>query len=568
MIMSFALSTLSFDQLATFKRTMSASEQSALLATAVGTPALEPFEFPSGRHPLAAVALTIEKIKSGRLSLFDARATLIQLDEVSRRLFQDTELTLIDNPSPLVLLGGLVEEMLQGNRSMDKGAVLSAFNLLGPPLRNALAGRIYEFSKDPLKGNCDRWGEIHASDDLICLKSAIFALKDALFESTWRKVEQYAHGRLSSLARERQIRVFGEIYRIERPVTTDPDWGENNATANLPRLITALHLCGEIEGGPKAVGRYDRSWESYTNQPSRIFDCPGKKLRQGEISFINGMGAHSQDVINGSERFRDLFLEGYASRCVYASTYGDRDLLSCLYGQQHIALPQSRMLVQNWGEFFAHSDPEENFLQLCTSRGAIDVESALHQLPDYLRRRIYVIAIAPGYIIENTSCRGAFNFVIPQDLVPTLAPNAHLLGEGRPEVIVLEPHRTGEDPHNAFGSSYVEAIKPLVAGFVRSNTMDAPSFVRTGITVRFQTGPNEKLFIRGSGPYMSWNQGIALQKSGMDLWSFETRGNFQNFEYKILLDDLRWEQGSNHTAECGRREEIVPQFNRESQSSI
>ncbi|MBS0653808.1 MAG: hypothetical protein JSR39_09850, partial [Verrucomicrobia bacterium] len=128
-------------------------------------------------------------------------------------------------------------------------------------------------------------------------------------------------------------------------------------------------------------------------------------------------------------------------------------------------------LVQNWSEFFARSNPDEKFLQLCTSRGAIDVHAALQQLPEHLQKRIYVIAIAPGHIIENTSCLRAFNIIILDDAVPHLAVNSELIGSDRPEVIVVNRHADGKHPHDAMGSSYLEAVRPLVNQYIRTNNI-------------------------------------------------------------------------------------------------
>ncbi|MBS0654082.1 MAG: DUF687 family protein, partial [Verrucomicrobia bacterium] len=263
-----------------------------------------------------------------------------------------------------------------------------------------------------------------------------------------------------------------EIYRIARPITNDSNWGENHATEDLPRLISALHLSGGIDG-PKTFGQYDRSWESYTQHPSCIFDTPGRKLEKGEISFINGMEQTYQNTADTALQIRDVLAQGYGMRNVYGASYGAWDFASGLYGAKGIALPQARLLVQNWSEFFARSSPDEKFLQICTSRGAIDVHAALQQLPEHLRKRIFVIAIAPAYIIENTSCLKAFNIVVLDDVVPHLALNSNLITSNRPEVIIVERHADGKHPHDPMGSSYLEAIRPLVHEYIRTNNISS-----------------------------------------------------------------------------------------------
>jgi hypothetical protein len=84
----------------------------------------------------------------------------------------------------------------------------------------------------------------------------------------------------------------------------------------------------------------------------------------------------------------------------------------------------------------------------------------------------------------------------------------------------------------------------------------------TRITVKFHTELGNKLFIRGNGPGLSWEKGVELRNIGNDLWVYETQANnFENFEYKILLNDQKWEDYHNHKTDCGKKEEVVPNFN-------
>ncbi len=90
---------------------------------------------------------------------------------------------------------------------------------------------------------------------------------------------------------------------------------------------------------------------------------------------------------------------------------------------------------------------------------------------------------------------------------------------------------------------------------------DAPAPVRitTRITFKFHASGSDKLFIRGKGPDgLSWEKGVELRRIDDNTWVFETEENFENFEYKILLNDQGWEDNcSNHKADCGKNEEIV-----------
>jgi hypothetical protein len=66
--------------------------------------------------------------------------------------------------------------------------------------------------------------------------------------------------------------------------------------------------------------------------------------------------------------------------------------------------------------------------------------------------------------------------------------------------------------------------------------------------------------IRGSGPGLDWNKSAVLKNVGEDLWMWETSSYFNNLEYKLVLNDTKWEIGPNHRAHYGKKEEVIPRF--------
>ncbi len=87
-----------------------------------------------------------------------------------------------------------------------------------------------------------------------------------------------------------------------------------------------------------------------------------------------------------------------------------------------------------------------------------------------------------------------------------------------------------------------------------------PPVQTTRITVKYDAGLGNSLFIRGEPPLLNWEKGIALKNTGSDTWVFETEGNFPSLKYKIVLNDNRFEQGEDHKTDCGKKEEISPRF--------
>jgi hypothetical protein len=78
----------------------------------------------------------------------------------------------------------------------------------------------------------------------------------------------------------------------------------------------------------------------------------------------------------------------------------------------------------------------------------------------------------------------------------------------------------------------------------------------SSITAKHPYDGKNRLFIRGGGPGMNWEKGIALEYVGNDTWTFSTQTNFEEFDYKFLLNDERWENTLNHKLEHGKKEEI------------
>lgn len=56
---------------------------------------------------------------------------------------------------------------------------------------------------------------------------------------------------------------------------------------------------------------------------------------------------------------------------------------------------------------------------------------------------------------------------------------------------------------------------------------------------------DDSLFIRGTGPGMSWEKGIKLEPLGDGYFLYKTNGEETPFEFKVLLHDILWYEGEN-----------------------
>jgi hypothetical protein len=84
--------------------------------------------------------------------------------------------------------------------------------------------------------------------------------------------------------------------------------------------------------------------------------------------------------------------------------------------------------------------------------------------------------------------------------------------------------------------------------------------VKTRITIHYDVGFGNALYIRGRGAGLSWDKGVPLKNAKADEWIWETSSPFSACEFKILLNDEIYEAGDNHPITQGTQLKYTPQF--------
>jgi hypothetical protein len=84
----------------------------------------------------------------------------------------------------------------------------------------------------------------------------------------------------------------------------------------------------------------------------------------------------------------------------------------------------------------------------------------------------------------------------------------------------------------------------------------------TRITLKYDAGKGNRLTVRGTGPGLSWDRGVNMTYLGDNIWIWETQAEFQNCEFKILLNDEKYEIDPNRTLKHGDKSELqyAPRF--------
>lgn len=82
----------------------------------------------------------------------------------------------------------------------------------------------------------------------------------------------------------------------------------------------------------------------------------------------------------------------------------------------------------------------------------------------------------------------------------------------------------------------------------------------TTVVAGIDVGFGNKLFIRGEGPGLSWDQGVLMDCKSSDSWVWSTKAASRAFPYKLLINDQQWSIGEDHVANAGQQNAVVPAF--------
>ena len=87
-----------------------------------------------------------------------------------------------------------------------------------------------------------------------------------------------------------------------------------------------------------------------------------------------------------------------------------------------------------------------------------------------------------------------------------------------------------------------------------------PMGPKTRITIHFDVGFPNALYLRGEGADLSWDKGLLLKNVKADEWIWETNKPFTTCQFKILINDCEYEIGENHLLTCGASVHYTPKF--------
>jgi hypothetical protein len=84
--------------------------------------------------------------------------------------------------------------------------------------------------------------------------------------------------------------------------------------------------------------------------------------------------------------------------------------------------------------------------------------------------------------------------------------------------------------------------------------------VATVIIARIDIGFGNLLHVRGEGPGLSWDKGVAMNCLGGDHWELALAESTRPYVFKFLVNDLSWSTGPDYTLVAGQRVTLTPEF--------
>lgn len=103
------------------------------------------------------------------------------------------------------------------------------------------------------------------------------------------------------------------------------------------------------------------------------------------------------------------------------------------------------------------------------------------------------------------------------------------------------------------------AVKtPAVKAPALKPSAEKPS--STVITALIDVGFGNALYLRGEGPGLSWDTGLALECVGDNQWTISLPASGKALTYKFLINDLTWSVGEDYVTESGAKVTVTPGF--------
>ncbi len=328
----------------------------------------------------------------------------------------------------------------------------------------------------------------------IFVPSTLFLAKNSFTQdlTSGTNVSEIAQKRFNELSGSQKGEVYGKVWELAKmrdPRIGGERWGETHIFEDSNRLASALHRLGFLSDNRNSLHAVSCLPFSFGEGGigSQYFSLSERLDRNplpGHVGYVNGMGVPSlEHAGRDAAAFSDLFVDGNNLHCVYHATHqvspsGDQrgfavDALRMKAVDGGSYTKTSYLIAQQWLDFL-NEHPNQNYLQIAHSEGAVHVNAALRliqQARPELLSRLRVITFCPAHFISPETYPGlqVINLVKKEDgVINPWGANASQIGSANHIRVV---NHTKDHPHNHLSDDYRQAGKAYVDTFMRSGNI-------------------------------------------------------------------------------------------------
>lgn len=107
------------------------------------------------------------------------------------------------------------------------------------------------------------------------------------------------------------------------------------------------------------------------------------------------------------------------------------------------------------------------------------------------------------------------------------------------------------------GPKAAKASAKMTAAPAKKKTGEPPV---TFISAQIDIGFGNHLYLRGEGPGLNWEHGVAMDCTGANLWTASVKHARTPVTFKLLVNDVSWSTGNDFVVAPGQSVTVTPSF--------
>ncbi len=206
--------------------------------------------------------------------------------------------------------------------------------------------------------------------------------------------------------------------------------------------------------------------EKKKDKKDKMFFCGLHQFSEIGISWVNGIMNNLKDSSAAARALSEMASDHFVTFVYNKGKTIVTDLVRCFFEFSfYMETDAVKNLQTKWDAYFRSVSVYAYLIHFCHSEGAIITRNALMNYPEELRKRIIVIAVAPGAYIEKKYAYQVTHYVSKRDIVPMI----DFMGAWRcrDSIVRLDPHIDAPIFDHSFNSpTYRDSLESQVANYM------------------------------------------------------------------------------------------------------